>query len=493
MAFSFGQPSTSAPTTTSAPAFGGSTFSFGANNPNTAGTTGAAGTTGTGLFGQATATQPTTGTGTATGTGLFGNTGTAGTTGTTGGGLFGNTNTTTAGTGTTGGLFGNNTTTATASAPATGGLFGAANTNTTGTTGGLFGNTNTAAAAPASGGLFGSTTTAPTAATGGGLFGNTTTTQQPSGGLFGSTTTAPTSGGLFGAKPAAPSLFGQPAANPLAQSTLSASTLGPPPAQPAKNNLQVSVFGTPGSGGLTLEQRIEAIFQAWSPASPDCRFQYYFYNLVENPQAYGRPANATNEALWKRAISENPNPERLVPALAIGFDDLKKRTLSQQQENQSHMAALAQLRTRLTAVTAKHDTTRLARLAQTHTELSRRVRALARQLHMLIPAVRRSALTPEEEELRRKLLALEEGAGLARLAGRMNELWAMAGSVQARGKEAAGGRVEWAVVDEEGLASIAQMAQILKDQQNGLAHVTKILQDDLRALKIIQEGVPTHN
>ncbi|CEL53270.1 Nucleoporin nup44 OS=Schizosaccharomyces pombe (strain 972 / ATCC 24843) GN=nup44 PE=2 SV=1 [Rhizoctonia solani AG-1 IB] len=484
MAFSFGQPSTSTSTTAPAPAFGGSTFSFGANNnTNAAGTTGASG--GTGLFGQATTTQP----GAGTGTGLFGNTGTTGATGTTGGGLFGNTNTTNTGTGTTGGLFGNNATNAAATtAPATGGLFGAANTNTTGTTGGgLFGNPNNAAA-PASGGLFGSTTTAPTATTGGGLFGNTTT-QQPSGGLFASTTTAP-SGGLFGAKPAGPSLFGQPATNTLAQSTLSASTLGPPVAQPAKNNLQVSVFGTPGAGGLTIEQRIEAIYQAWSPGSPDCRFQYYFYNLVENPQAYGRPMNATNEALWKRAISENPNPERLVPALAIGFDDLKKRALSQQHENQSHIAALAQLRTRLTAVTAKHDTTRLARLAQTHTELSRRVRALARQLHMLIPAVRRSALAPEEEELRRKLLALEEGAGLARLAGRMNELWAMAGSVQARGKETAGGRVEWAVVDEEGLASIAQ---ILKDQQNGLAHVTKILQDDLRALKIIQEGVPTHN
>ncbi|ELU42923.1 hypothetical protein AG1IA_03042 [Rhizoctonia solani AG-1 IA] len=219
---------------------------------------------------------------------------------------------------------------------------------------------------------------------------------------------------------------------------------------------------------------------------------------------YGNARSARIQIQNGNASSSPPPPSfhrtnqpmignRLVPALAIGFDDLKKRTLSQQQENQSHMAALAQLRTRLAAVTAKHDTTRLARLAQTHTELSRRVRALARQLHMLIPAVRRSALTPEEEELRRKLLALEEGAGLARLAGRMNELWAMAGSVQARGKEAAGGRVEWAVVDEEGLASIAQMAQILKDQQNGLAHVTKILQDDLRALKIIQEGVPTHN
>ncbi|CAE6464824.1 unnamed protein product [Rhizoctonia solani] len=444
MSFSFGKPATSTATATPAPAFGGSTFSFG-SNPNNANTTGATGATGTGLFGQ-TAAQPSTGTGTS----LFGNTG-----------------------GTTG---------------ATGGLFGATNTNTTGNTGGgLFGNTNNTTTQPP--GLFGSTTTAPTS-TGGGLFGNTTTTQPSSGGLFASTTTAPSSGGLFGAQQAGPSLFNQHASNPLAQSTLTASTLGPPAPQPANNNLQVSVFGTPGAGGFTIEQRIDNIYQAWSPTSPSCRFQYYFYNLVENPQAYGRPANATNEALWKRAISENPNPERLVPALAVGFDDLKKRTLSQQQENKNHIAALAQLRTRLTAVTAKHDTTRLARLAQTHTELSRRVRALAMQLHMLIPAVRRSALGPEEEELRRKLLTLEEGAGLTRLASRMNELWAMVESARARGKEAGGNKVEWAVVDEEGLASISQ---ILTAQQNGLLHVTKILQEDLRALKIIQEGVPTHN
>lgn len=344
------------------------------------------------------------------------------------------------------------------------------------------------------------------------MFGNTATntTTQPSTGLFGSTTTQPaTTGGLFGAKPAGTSLFGQPAAtttttgfgqtttqpNPLAQSTLTASTLGQPAQPQPANNLQVSVFGTPGAAGLSLEQRIENIAQAWNPTSPSCRFQYYFYNLVDQPQNYGRPANATNEALWKRAISENPNPERLVPALALGFDDLKKRVTSQQAQSNAHLAALAQLRTRLTELTQKHaesHTTRLARAAQQHTELARRVRALARQLHMLIPSVRRSALGPEEDELRRKLGALEEGAGMARMGARMNELWAAVGSVQAsreRAKREGGGSaVEWAVVDEEGLA---QIATILRDQQNGLAHVTKILQDDLRALKVIQEGVPT--
>ncbi|KAG8738048.1 hypothetical protein FRC10_007328 [Ceratobasidium sp. 414] len=472
MAFSFGnQPAASGSNTT--PGFGGSSFSFGntaANQP--AGNT--ATTAGTGLFGQNTAqppTQPTTG------------------------------------------LFGANTTTGTGAGTTTGGVFG--NTAAPATGGGLFASTtaqqqNQTQTQP-TGGLFGSTTTAP--ATGGGFFGNTATNAatQPSTGLFGGATTQPaTGGGLFGARPATTtSLFGQPATgattagfgqtttqpNPLAQSTLTASTLGPLPQAQRANNLQVSVFGTPGAAGQTLEQRLDNIAQAWNPNSPSCRFQYYFYNLVDQPQNYGRPANATNEGNWKRAVSENPNPERLVPALALGFDDLKKRVASQQTQSTAHLAALAALRTRLTELTQKHaesHTTRLARAAQQHTELARRVRQLARQLHMLIPSVRRSALGPDEDELRRRLGALEEGAGMARMGARMNELWAAVGSAQAmreRAKrEGAGSAVEWAVVDEEGLANIAR---ILKDQQNGLTHVTKILQDDMRALKIMQEGVVT--
>ncbi|KAG9089350.1 hypothetical protein FRC07_012353, partial [Ceratobasidium sp. 392] len=185
----------------------------------------------------------------------------------------------------------------------------------------------------------------------------------------------------------------------------------------------------------------------------------------------------------------------LVPALALGFDDLKKRVASQQTQSTAHLAALSALKAKVGNLTQKHAEShapRVARAAQQHTELARRVRGLARQLHMLIPSVRRSALGPEEDELRRRLGGLEESAGMARMAARMNELWAAVGSVQAMRerarREGAGSAVEWAVVDEEGLANIAT---ILRDQQNGLAHVTKILQDDTRALKIMQEGIPS--
>lgn len=50
---------------------------------------------------------------------------------------------------------------------------------------------------------------------------------------------------------------------------------------------------------------------------------------------------------------------------------------------------------------------------------------------------------------------------MGRMRGKLNELWALIGAVKAaRERDAKGvsdGNVEWAVVDEEGLAQIAQV------------------------------------
>ncbi|KAF8152944.1 hypothetical protein B0H34DRAFT_637636, partial [Crassisporium funariophilum] len=72
---------------------------------------------------------------------------------------------------------------------------------------------------------------------------------------------------------------------------------------------------------VKITQGVEGVYNAWNPASRDCRFQYYFYNLVDPKQVgmYGRPLNATNDALWEKAVRENPDPSCLVPALALGF------------------------------------------------------------------------------------------------------------------------------------------------------------------------------
>lgn len=101
-------------------------------------------------------------------------------------------------------------------------------------------------------------------------------------------------------------------------------------------------------------------------------------------------------------------------------------------------------------------------------------------LHLLIPALRSSAIRPEEEELRRVLEGVEDmlgvstgfgngngrggngGAGRAR--GKMNELWAVFGAMgAARDRENGDGgeREGWAVVDEEGVERIARVCFVL--------------------------------
>ncbi|KAJ7832872.1 hypothetical protein B0H14DRAFT_3871830 [Mycena olivaceomarginata] len=54
---------------------------------------------------------------------------------------------------------------------------------------------------------------------------------------------------------------------------------------------------------------------------------YIFYHRANPAQVglYGRPPNTTNDALWARAVRENPDPECLAPVIAVGFDDLRQR------------------------------------------------------------------------------------------------------------------------------------------------------------------------
>ncbi|KAF8152942.1 hypothetical protein B0H34DRAFT_819059 [Crassisporium funariophilum] len=72
-----------------------------------------------------------------------------------------------------------------------------------------------------------------------------------------------------------------------------------------------------------------------------------------------------------------------------------------------------------------------------------------------------------------------------RVEGRVMEMWAVLGAVGAlsdRRSAAGQGGGDWAVVDEEGLA---QIAQILGEQQAGLQHLTRILQKAQRDLNVI--------
>ncbi|KAF8065006.1 nucleoporin complex subunit 54-domain-containing protein [Lyophyllum atratum] len=501
---------------------------FGGQNTNAA-----QGTTG-GLFGgqQQQQQQPSTG-------GLFGNPQTQSNTG----GLFGSTTQQQPSNTTSGGLFGS--TTQQQPGATGGGLFGSNTQQPSTTTGGLFGSTTQQPATTGTG-LFGSTTTQPQQQQGGGLFGNPSQQSGAGGGLFGSkplgsglnintNTTGTNLNPLFGQpqqqqqqhqqQPGATGgLFSQPSQN-QARSSLFGNNFGQ---STTSNNtlfgggntstLNTSTLGGGGqTGGLgssgltrgsvgpaqqqadaltqhtTLMQRIEEIFNAWNPASPQCRFQHIFYNLVNPNQVslYQKPPNVPNE-VWEKAMRENPDPKCLVPVIATGFDDLRERVDAQSRQAEQHKERLKDIKTRLDALSERHSLSngpRLRRAASQQTQLTQRLLAFVQHLHLLIPAVRSSSIRPEEEQLRGQLEEIEEEVRRGRIRGKLNELWALIGAINAaseRGRGGGGGgQGEWAVVDEEGLA---QIAQILSEQQNGLAHLTKILQRHQKDLSVIMGG-----
>ena len=127
-----------------------------------------------------------------------------------------------------------------------------------------------------------------------------------------------------------------------------------------------------------------------------------------------------------------------------------------------------ELRKRIGTLAQRHElsnTPRLHRASALQTQLTHRLLRLVQHLHLLIPTLRSSSIRPEEEALRAALEEIDEEirrpGGMGRMRGKLNELWALIGAVKAvRERDAKGvsdGNVEWAVVDEEGLAQIAQV------------------------------------
>jgi nuclear pore complex protein Nup54 len=169
-----------------------------------------------------------------------------------------------------------------------------------------------------------------------------------------------------------------------------------------------------------------------------------------------------------------------------------------------------ELRKRIGTLAQRHELSnipRLHRASAQQIQLTHRLLRLVQHLHLLIPTLRSSSIRPEEEALRTALEEIDDEirrpGGMGRMRGKLNELWALIGAVKAvRERGVSDGNVEWAVVDEEGLAQIAQVRfpcrmfrfcgdlttffKILSEQQAGLALLTKTLQKDLNDLAVIK-------
>ncbi|GAA5882500.1 hypothetical protein JCM3774_006133 [Rhodotorula dairenensis] len=402
-------------------------------------------------------------------------------------------------------------------------LFGATPAPATSTA--LFGATS--APAPTAS-LFGASATSATPAPApapANLFGSTTT------GLFGNAAPAPQTGSLFGQQPQPPQqpqqqqqqqqLFGQSQSAASASLFGSTSTPAPPPPPVPKLGDPLPLSATEPS----IESRLVAIKDAWDPTSAaKCRFQTYFYNELppgQTPAMYTRPVDGARRDEWDRATRENPDPERLIPALALGFPAVQHRLELQQRLNLQHQALLDQIHAHLDALSSTHALTtslRTLRARQNAVALQARVTQLvARVGSGLAPHFSSASAAAaaagggtgagaagggggagsgaaavrgrDEDELRVRLESAKSEVDACK--ARTGELWARVGAVKARrpsspeDAEAAA----WAVADEDGLR---QILEILSSQQSGLDHLTRTLQSMAKDVDVMNDafGLP---
>lgn len=371
-----------------------------------------------------------------------------------------------------------------------------------GTTGSTFG-APAAAAAPSTSGFggFGLGATQPqqTAATSTGLFGATTAAAPATTG-FGFS--APAAGTGFGAAAAAPTTaapttgFGGFGVAPAAAA---------PAAAPTSQAPQTLLASDPSAQfGTSIEARVSALKNSYLSSSPDCRFQTVFYNKVDPTTLaqYVKPPLA-NARLWESAVKNNPDPAALVPSLAVGFDDLRKRILEQDKAASAFTTTLASMAASLESMVHGHE-------ASTSSALLQLQRVHAAQSHRLLQLVNRvecarSREVPRvdtEREFEHKLHVLERkmtqpqpmSQKIAELSARVklaeqrtdvNSAAAAAAAAAANGDAAA-----WLQPEEP---SAQQLFQFLQTQRIALEHVTALVKQDQRDLATIQKAINQTN
>ncbi|KAI9661400.1 MAG: hypothetical protein M1831_003133 [Alyxoria varia] len=319
----------------------------------------------------------------------------------------------------------------------------------------LFGSLNTGNSQPqqAGEGPFGSSQAQNSGAgQGSGPFGQS---QQQSSGLFGSTNhqqeQPQQQSGLFGSvnqqqpQPQQSSgLFGsmnQQQSQPLQQSSLLGSTNQQQQQQsfggttlagsqqPSQLQGKSSTVWQPGNSirprEKTVTEQMQTLLGKWSPESPNCLFQKYFYNSVgeEHLPFYG-PGPREDEQKWEEALANKPSKDS-VPVLCTGFAELGNRLRIQIKSVEILQARLHAIDDSLRTQQQMHEldiSVRAMNARRKHIQLSQRCLRLATKAQLA--KNRGYSLDSQEELLKKRLKELEDKAMDGALNSKSEGVWA---------------------------------------------------------------------
>jgi nuclear pore complex protein Nup54 len=258
------------------------------------------------------------------------------------------------------------------------------------------------------------------------------------------------------------------------------------------NNQSINRSNNPLSPGqaaavhANVTDNLQKIKEAFDPTSPNCAFQYYFYNKVPVDQAmlYSKPPNQSQDK-WDEAISKRPDASS-IPVLAVGFSDLQKRAALQNNQVAAYRGRMHEINNKLDELGTRHDiytTVKAAEIKNRHRKLIHRTLALAVKIQVL--KSRGFVLRPDEELLKQTLENLNAQIDDPAVFGRINEVWARMGVLREKAKALEqtykqSSKLMSASYDEE---QLEKFSKILIEQQKGIAYMANVLGKDIEQVE----------
>ena len=171
--------------------------------------------------------------------------------------------------------------------------------------------------------------------------------------------------------------------------------------------------------------QMQIIKDKWESTSISSPFRSYLYNSVgEEAAPFYQPGPEDDETKWEDALRQRPSPS-YVPVLVRGFWELGKRAQRQKDFLTMMQGRLHEINDCLSGLLSRHDlkiSVKIADCRRNHIVLSKRCLALAAKTQVL--RNRGYAMDDAEEELKKKLTALERSVFDPTLNGRGEEIWA---------------------------------------------------------------------
>ncbi|KAI8891042.1 hypothetical protein K501DRAFT_205642 [Backusella circina FSU 941] len=244
-----------------------------------------------------------------------------------------------------------------------------------------------------------------------------------------------------------------------------------------------------GSRPDNLWQALGIFQKKWDLKSPDCAFRHYFYNVVpaKDVHLYQKPADHDPRA-WEEAQKANPDPTIMVPALAIGFEDVMKRIDQQERLSNAHNSKLQEIEDKLKTLQVKDQLATAKKLAEykkRHMELTQRALKFVKLVQLL--RHKGYSITPDEEVMRTRYENIQDQLQRSeQFHGKLTQMWAQLQLIKESGRKYGqiGGVEGWSAVSQEDQNSITK---ILEEQDKGIQHMVEVMQGDTKEIESLHE------